>query len=160
MYVAHAEFCVSVRDGIGLFLHFRKTFQCQLHSAEDCLRLFVHGNVLLTWVLDTHAWMLPLVSDTHACTLLLVSGMQTCVVRSPPNISSKTCHHTLWVALRLNCPCSQAAENFAKKNSKCDVKNLFWPRKIRHVTVVPLAYLRVIVYLFLARYLGKTWQQW
>ena len=90
-----------------------------VHSAEDCLRLFVHGNVLLTWVSDTQAWMLPLVSDTHACTLLLVSDMQTCVVRSPPNISSKTCHHTLWAALRLNCPCSQAGENLAKKNSKC-----------------------------------------
>ena len=71
---------------------------------------FVHGNVLLTWVSDTRTCTLPLVSDTRACTLPLVSDMRACtlplvsdtracVVRSPPNISSKTCHRTLWPAL-------------------------------------------------------------
>ena len=40
---------------------------------------------------------------------------------------------------------------FCKKKSKGDVRNLFWPRKIWHVTVVPFAYF------FLARNLGKNW---
>ena len=114
---------------------------------------FVHGNVLLTWVSDTRtctlplvsdtrACTLPLVSDTRACTLPLVSDTRACVVRSPPNISSKTCHCTLWAVLRSHRPCCQAAENSAKKN-------LFLSRKIRHDTAVPLAYLRLLAYLFL-----------
>ena len=123
---------------------------------------FVHGNVLLTWVSDTCTCTLPLVSDTRACTdtlplvsdtractLPLVSDTRACVVRSPPNISSKTCHRTLWAALRSHRPCCQAAENSAKKKLKGDVKNLFLSRKIRHDTAVPLAYLRLLAYLFL-----------
>ena len=45
-------------------------------------------------------------------------------------------------------PCCQVAKHFAKNPSKGDVKNLFWPRKIRPVMAVPLAYLRVFVYHF------------
>ena len=45
-------------------------------------------------------------------------------------------------------PCCQVAERSAKKNSTDDVKNLFWPWKIWPVTVVPLAYLRVLAYHF------------
>ena len=112
---------------------------------------FVHGNVLLTWVSDTRtctlplvsdtrACTLPLVSDTRACTLPLVSDTRACVVRSPPNISSKTCHRTLWAALRSHRPCCQAVENSAKKNLKADVKIFFLSRKIRHDTAVSLAY--------------------
>ena len=44
--------------------------------------------------------------------------------------------------------CCQVAEHSAKKTSKGDVENLFWPRKIWPVTEVPLAYLRVLAYHF------------
>ena len=47
VYVAHAAFCVYVWDGNGLHLRFGKTFQCRQHSADDCLRLFVHGTCCL-----------------------------------------------------------------------------------------------------------------
>ena len=94
--LAHAAFCVSVWQGNGLRMLIGRTFQNRQHSEKVFLGLFVHGNVQLTWVSDTHAWSLPLVSDTHACTHPLVSDTQTCVVRSPPNISSKTCDRGLW----------------------------------------------------------------
>ena len=41
-------------------------------------------------------------------------------------------------------PCCQVAEHSAKKTSKGNVKNLFWPRKIWPVMAVPLAYLQVL----------------
>ena len=122
---------------------------------------FVHGNVLLTWVSDTRTCTLPLVSDTRACTdtlplvsdtractLPLVSDTRACVVRSPPNISYKTCHRTLWAVLRSHCRMLPGGGKFCKKNLKGDVKNLFLSRKIRHDTAVPLAYLQVLAYLF------------
>ena len=119
---------------------------------------FVHGNVLLTWVSDTRtctlplvsdtrACTLPLVSDTGACTLPLVSDTRACVVKSPPNISSKPSHHTLWAALRCIGHVARRWKTLQKK-LKGDVKNLFLSRKIRHDTAVPLAYLRVLAYLF------------
>ena len=123
---------------------------------------FIHGNMQLPWVSDKHAWTLLLVSDTHACTLPLVSDTQTCVVRSPPNNSSKTCLCGRGWHYDRKADTSPVArwQKILQKKSKGDVKNLFWPRKIRHVTVVPLVYLRVLVYFFWARNLGKTWQQW
>ena len=148
MYVAHAAFCMSVWHGNGLRMRIRRTFEHRQHSEKAFLRLFVHGNVQLTWVSDTHAWTLPLVSDTHACTLPLVSDTQTCVVRSPPNISSKTCHRRIWAALRSQGRRQSSCGTFCEKNSKCDVKNSFWPRKIQHVTAVPFAYLQVLAYFF------------
>ena len=83
---------------------------------------FVHGNVLLTWVSDTRACTLPLVSDTRACTLPLVSDTRACVVRSPPNISSKTCHRTLWAALRLHRRMLPGGGIFCKKIQKVMLK--------------------------------------
>ena len=128
MYVAHAAFCVSVWHGNGLRMRIGRTFEHRQHSEKAFLRLFVHGNVQLTWVSDTHAWTLPLVSDTHACTLPLVSDTQTCVVRSRPNISSKTCHRGLWSALRSQgrrqSSC-QVAEHSAKKIQNVMLKNHF-----------------------------------
>ena len=148
MYVANASFCLSVWDGNWLCLRIGITFQCWQHSADNCLRLFIHRNVLLSWVSDMRTWTLPLVSDTHACTLPLVSDTQTCVVRSPPNISSKTCHRRIWAALRSQGRRQSSCGTFCEKNSKCDVKNSFWPRKIQHVTAVPFAYLQVLAYFF------------
>ena len=46
-----------------------------------------------------------------------------------------------------NSPCCQL-ERSAKKPSKDDVKNLFWPWKLRPVTAVLLAFLRVLAYHF------------
>ena len=99
MYVAHAAFCVSVWDGNGLRMRIGKSFQCRQHSADDCLRLFVHGNVQLTRVSDTQAWTLLLVSDTHT-QLFPFSRACFCVVKSPPNVSSISCHCALWAELR------------------------------------------------------------
>ena len=55
IYVAHMAFCVYVQHGSELRMRVVKTFQHRQQSADDCLRIFVHGNVLLPWIYDTHA---------------------------------------------------------------------------------------------------------
>ena len=83
LYVPHTASCVSVWEGKGLRAHV--TIVCAFSYRETCC---LHGSHFL----DTPAWTLLLVSDTHACVLPMVSDTQTCIVRSPPNISYKTCH--------------------------------------------------------------------
>ena len=60
---------------------------------------FIHGNVQLMWVSDTHAWTLLLVSDMHT-QLFPFARACFCVVKSPPNISSISCHCALCAALQ------------------------------------------------------------
>ena len=63
------------------------------------------------------------------------------------NISSRFCHCELWAALQSQGRQQSKLPGVGKKKSKGNVKNSFWPRKIRHVTAVPLVYLRVLAYL-------------
>ena len=55
IYVAHTAFCVFIPYRSKLGMRVVKTFEHWQHSADDCLHIFVHGNVLLLWVYDTHA---------------------------------------------------------------------------------------------------------
>ena len=71
---------------------YQKTFQCQQKSAEDCLRLFVHGNKQLPWVSDTQTWTLLLVSDRHT----QLWRRLLCCKKPAKSISSRTCHCALW----------------------------------------------------------------
>ena len=49
--------CVYVRSAHGSELRMRvlKTFERWQQSADDCLRIIVHGDMQLPWVYDTHA---------------------------------------------------------------------------------------------------------
>ena len=87
--------------------------------------------------------------DAFATLYLLVRLFLCCVRRE--NFSSRSCHRDLWQRYNRKAgssPCCQVAEHSAKKTSKGDVENLFWPRKIWPVTAVPLAYLQVLAYHF------------
>ena len=48
--VAHTPFCVFIRDGSELRMRVVKTFEHQQQSADDCLLIFVHGDMQLPWV--------------------------------------------------------------------------------------------------------------
>ena len=61
LYLAHTAFCLFIPYGSKLRMHVVKTFAHQQQSADNCLRIFVHGNMLLPWVYDTHAGTFPLV---------------------------------------------------------------------------------------------------
>ena len=53
IYVAYTAFCMFIPYGSKLCMHVVKTFEHWQQSADDCLRIFIHGNVL-PWVYDTH----------------------------------------------------------------------------------------------------------
>ena len=58
VYVAHTVFCMYVCHGSELHnVHMRvvKTLEYRQQSADDCLRIFVHGDMQLLWVSYTHA---------------------------------------------------------------------------------------------------------
>ena len=151
LYVPHTAFCVSVGEGKGLRAHV--TIVCAFSYRETCC---LHGSHFS----DTPAWTLLLVSDTHACVLPMVSDTQTCIVRSPPNISYKTCHcgavGGATIARQATVQLT-GGRKFCKKIQKVMLK-IFLAKE--NVKVVPLVYLRVLAYFFLVRNLGKTWQQW
>ena len=98
--VAHTAVCMYVWHESELRMRVVKTFERRQQSADDCLRIFVHGNVLLPWVYDTHAWTFPLVYVTHTLLPSLLSRMFPCC-NSRPNISSSSCHWAPWAALQL-----------------------------------------------------------
>ena len=55
IYVAHTGFCVFIAYGSKLRMRVVKTFEHQQQSADDCLCIFVHRNVVLPWVCNTQA---------------------------------------------------------------------------------------------------------
>ena len=110
-YACRTNLWITATISWRLFAFISYTETCCLRGSHT--RAHVHfrwfqtrGHVRFRWFQTRAqcACMLPLVSDTRAC-----------VVRSPPNISSKTCHRTLWAALRSHRPCCQVAENSAKQ---------------------------------------------
>ena len=84
MYCTQRFACLSEKER-GCVRTAHVTIVCAFSYRETCC---LHGSHFL----DTPAWTLLLVSDTHACVLPMVSDTQTYIVRSPPNISYKTCH--------------------------------------------------------------------
>ena len=138
----------------------RKTFQCRQHSEDNCLRLFHTQNMQITWVSDTHAWMLLLVSDTHT-QLFPLSRACLCVVKSLQNISSRSCHCALWSVLwsqgsRLSMLpgggkfCKKLKYVLAKENTACygSIISVFTSISIYTSNSVSM----------LSRNLCKTWQ--
>ena len=98
IYVAHTAFCVYVWHGSELRMRVVKTFERRQQSADDCLRIFVHGDMQLPWVYDTHTLTLTLIYVTHTLLLSLLLRMFPCC-NSRLNISSRSCHWALWASL-------------------------------------------------------------
>ena len=48
-------FCVFIPYGNKLRMRVIKTFERRQQSADDWLHIFVHGDMQLLWVYDTHA---------------------------------------------------------------------------------------------------------
>ena len=126
-----------------------KPFHCRQHSKDDCLSFFLHGNLRLTWVSDTHAWTLPLVWDTHNRICISFPSLAPCC-KSPPNISTRSCHCALWAALRSQ---GQVARwrKILEKILKGDVKNTAHNFEQKW---------QKMGWTNWSRNLGKTWQQW
>ena len=55
VYEVHTTFCVIIHYGSKLRMRVVKTFEHRQQSADDYLRIFVHGNMLLPWVYDMRA---------------------------------------------------------------------------------------------------------
>ena len=168
MYLAHVAFCVSVWHVNGLRVPIGKTFECRQHSAEDCLRLFVHGNVQLTWVSDTHAWTLPLVSDTHAWTLPLVSGTNLLYNSfpslAPVSVLQKNRQNKVPNSATVHC--GQCYDRKAGGPSVARWRKIL-QKKLKYILAKGNTacygsiniFTSIIVSLW-SRNVGKTWQQW
>ena len=108
-----------------------QTFERWQQSAEDCLHIFVHGNVQLTRVSDTHACTLTVFSDTHMQLFPFFGGC-CCVVKSPRKLLAPV-PATVHCGQRYDC--KAAYENTAYYGSIISVLRV-------------LAYFRVLVHLF------------
>ena len=97
MYVTHTAFCVSVWYGNGLRMRILQTFEYRQHSEHDCLRPF-HTRKRAAYVGLRHARMNTSAGLRHAYATF--SRACFCVVKSPPNVSSISCHCALWAELR------------------------------------------------------------
>ena len=53
-YLAHTAFCVFIQYGCELRMRVVKTFEHRQQSADDSLHIFVHENMQLPWVSETH----------------------------------------------------------------------------------------------------------
>ena len=51
----YTAFCIFIPYVSKLRMRVVKTIERQKQSADDCLHIFVHRNVVLPWVYDTHA---------------------------------------------------------------------------------------------------------
>ena len=71
VYIEHTAFCVSMWYGSELRMRIIQTFECWQQSSDNCLRIFVHGNMQLPWVM--HTQLLPF-SRTCFC-VVLAGGM-------------------------------------------------------------------------------------
>ena len=102
-----------------------QTFQQRQLSAEECLRLF-RTRKRAAYVGLRHARSKVSGGLRHAyATLSLLS----CRV---VNVSSRSCHCVLWAALQSQGKVARWRK-ILEKNSKGDVKNMYWQRKIRPI---------------------------
>ena len=102
-----------------------QTFEERQQSAEECLRLF-RTRKRAAYVGLRHARIKASAGLRHAyATLFLLS-------RRVVNVSSRSCHCVLWAVLQSQGKVARWWK-ILEKNSKGDVKNTFWQRKIRPI---------------------------